>query len=185
MKTVKLDAKTKLIYQLIKWSGVGVAIAIDIALIVIEFVKEKDIGIGHKLGFSGLLVLFFVFIILSQFIRDKIKMRLQSIDTVRELGAVGQTNALTIEILNYLMIVVPIALMGGLFYYTGRIFTDMGLLMLKIAASLIIPIATGTVANTYKNSHINMILMEEKEEDSRRIAKYVAEEQARKKVGYK
>lgn len=151
---MRLETKQKLFFNLIKFSGVGVALVIDVWLIIYEFVKEEDVGIGHKLGFSALLVMLFVFLVLAGYVRDKVKMRLQSVDVAKELGVVGNTNAFQVSLLNWLMIIIPIMIMGGLFYYTGKIFNEMGGLMLKIGVSLMLPLITETMANTYQNNEI-------------------------------
>lgn len=183
---MRLEAKQKLLFNLIKFSGVGVALVIDAWLIIYEFVREKDVGVGNKLGFSALLVMFFVFLVLASYVKEKVKMRLQSVDVAKELGVVGNTNAFQVSLLNWLMIIIPIIIMGGLFYYTGKIFNEMGELMLKIGASLMLPLITETMANTYRNNEIRKKVLFEKEKDAERVAKATLDlQEQRKKVGFK
>ena len=165
--------------HLIKYSGVVVALGLSGFLLYDGFVAQ-DVHYTHKLGFVGLLALFVVFIILWRWLNDKIKIRLQSMDTASELGVVGQTSLLWKTVLNFLGLITPLVLVGAMFYYVGTYFQEIGDTILKISLVTLIPMITYYFGEYYNNNQINALKVAEKEA----LIKGVANE-VRKTVDYK
>lgn len=165
--------------HLIKLSGVGVALAIDGFLLYDWFVTQ-DVHYSHKIGFIGLFAIFVLFIILWRWLNDKIKRRLQSIDTANELGVVGQTSLVWKTILNFIGLIIPLVVMGLLFFYVGRYFQTIGDTILKISLVTLIPMITYYFGEYYHQNKLNA----EKIADKEAMIKGVAAE-VRKTVDYK
>lgn len=171
--------KTKTI--LIRLIGFLISLGLISWLIANEFIMI-DVALKYKATFGGLLITFILFIVFGGWLNGKINRKLQSVDTVEELGEVGKSNPLIIEIYKHAIIVIPIALVGGMFYFVGTIFTNMGYTMLKIAGVLLIPIITGTISKTVERGYVRQNIEDEKQGLIRAI---VDETEKRTKVGYR
>jgi len=164
---------------LVKYSGLGVALGLDSYLLYNGFITQ-DVETKHKIGFLGLMILFVLFIIVWRWLNDKIKRRLQAIETANEMGVVGQTSILVKTLLNFIGIIIPLALVGGLFYYVGAYFNQMGETILWVALITIIPMITFYLYEYMKRNELVATHTAEQET----FIKGVAEEVS-KTVGYK
>jgi len=127
--------------HLVKYSGLAFALGLDGFILYNGFITQ-DVETKHKIGFLGLMILFVLFIIVWRWLNDKIKRRLQAIETANEMGVVGQTSILIKTVLNFVGIIIPLVLVGGMFYYVGAYFNQMGKTILWVALITLIPMIT-------------------------------------------
>lgn len=165
--------------HVVKWSGVGLAVGLDGLLIYNGFITQ-DVAYEHKIGFIGLLLLFVVFLILWNWLNAKINRKLQAIETANEMGVVGQTSLVVKTLLNFVGLIIPLVLVGGLFYYVGAYFNQIGGVILKIALITLIPMITFYFYEYMKRNELVAKTTSEKEQ----LIKGVAEE-VKRTVGYK
>lgn len=164
---------------LIKTSGIVMALGIDGFILYHDFIMT-DVHYSHKLGFSGLLGLFVLFVVGWGWVNKKINIKLQSMDTASELGVVGQTPLLLKTTLTYVGLIVPLVLSGLMFFYVGKYFNQVGGSILKVALVTLIPMATNYFGDYVQQNKLNEMKLAEKES----LIKGVADE-VRKTVGYK
>lgn len=165
--------------HLIKWSGIALALGINTWLIYDNFILI-DVHYQHKLGFVALMILFVLFMIVWRYVSKKIDRKLQAIATANELGAVGQTSLWYATILDWIGIVVPITLVGGLFYYVGAYFNQVGGAILKMALVMVIPIGADLISKMMLRNEMIM----KSQEQQQTLVKNVADEVTKRTVGY-
>lgn len=165
--------------HVVKWSGVGIALALDSWLIYDGFVSQ-DVAYQHKIGFIGLMLLFIVFMIVWKWLNDKINRRLQAIETANELGVVGQTSLVVKTLLNFVGLIIPLILVGGMFYYVGAYFNQVGGVILKIGLIMIIPM----IAFYFYEYMARNELIAKANAEKEALIKGVADE-VKRTVGYK
>ena len=165
--------------HVIKYSGLAVALGLDGWLIYDGFVAQ-DVEYQHKIGFIGLMILFVLFLIAWKWINDKINRKLQAIETANEMGVVGQTSLLVKTLLNFIGLIIPLVLVGGMFYYVGSYFNQVGGVILKVGLIMIIPMITYYIYEYMKRNELIAKTNAEKES----LIKGVADE-VKRTVGYK
>ena len=163
----------------VKYSGLAVALGIDGWLIYDGFVAQ-DVAYQHKIGFIGLLILFVLFIVAWKWLNDKINRRLQAMETANEMGVVGQTSLLVKTLLNFVGLIIPLVLVGGMFYYVGSYFNQVGGVILKVALITLIPMITYYLYEYMKRNE----LIAQQNADKENLIKGVADE-VKRTVGYK
>ena len=164
---------------LVKYSGLGVALGLDGYLLYNGFITQ-DVETKHKIGFLGLMIGFVLFIIVWRWLNDKIKRRLQAIETANEMGVVGQTSILIKTLLNFIGIIVPLVLVGGMFYYVGEYFNQMGATILWVALVTILPMISYYFYEYMQREE----LVDQANAQQTALIQGVAEE-VKKTVGYK
>lgn len=164
--------------HLIKYSGIALALGIDGWLIYDNFIT-LDVNSGLKIGFIGLMALFVIFIIVWRYLQKFIDRKLQAIETAKELNVIGKTSLWWTTILEWIGIVVPLLIVGGLFYFVGNYFNQIGQTILTMTSILVIPfVATIVYKIIERNEMINADQLKQE-----KFVKSVAEEV--KKVTYK
>lgn len=166
--------------HVVKYSGLVVALGLDGWLIYDGFITQ-DVNYQHKIGFIGLMILFIVFVIVWGWLRDKINRKLQSIDTANEMGVVGQTSILWKTVLNFIGVIVPLTLVGGMFYYVGAYFNQVGGTILKIALITFIPMIAFYFYEYMKRNE----LIAQTNANQEALINGVADEVSKRTVGYK
>jgi hypothetical protein len=165
--------------HVVKYGGIGVALGLDSYIIYDSFIMQ-DVNYKHKIGFIGLLALFIVFMIVWGWVNKKINMKLQAISTANEMGVVGQTSLLWKTLLNFIGVIIPLVLVGGMFYYVGAYFNQIGGAILKIAAITLIPMVAYYFAEYIHQNELTAMRNAEQEA----LIKGVADE-VKRTVGYK
>ena len=165
--------------HVVKYSGLAVALGLDGWLIYDGFVAQ-DVAYQHKIGFIGLLILFVLFIVAWKWLNDKINRRLQAMETANEMGVVGQTSLLVKTLLNFVGLIIPLVLVGGMFYYVGSYFNQVGGVILKVALITLIPMITYYIYEYMKRNE----LIAQQNADKENLIKGVADE-VKRTVGYK
>ena len=165
--------------HVVKYSGLAVALGLDGWLIYDGFVAQ-DVACQHKIGFIGLLILFVLFIVAWKWLNDKINRRLQAMETANEMGVVGQTSLVVKTLLNFVGLIVPLVLVGGMFYYVGSYFNQVGGVILKVALITLIPMITYYIYEYMKRNE----LIAQQNADKENLIKGVADE-VKRTVGYK
>jgi hypothetical protein len=83
-------------------------------------------------------------------------------------------------LLNFVGLIIPLVLVGGMFYYVGSYFNQVGGVILKVSAITLIPMVTYYLAEYMKRNEIIAKTTAEKEA----MIKGVADE-VKRTVGYK
>ena len=162
----------------VRISGFALAAGLDGWLIFDKFISVQEVGTEVKIGFAAVLALFVGFLVGWSKINKVIGRKLQAVQTAKELGVVGQTALWWTTALEWGGILVPLSLLGALFYFVGTYFNDIGQTILTMTATLTIPMATSLI---YKVIERNELIQAEQNKQEALI-KGVAEEV--KKVVY-
>ena len=148
-------------------------------LITDNIILADAVPAGAKIGFTTMLALLVGFVVGWAKVNKIIGRKLQAVQTAKELGTVGQTALWWTTALEWSGVVVPLGILGGLFYFVGTYFGDIGQTIGFITATMTVPMATSLI---YKVMVRNDIIKAEQEKQESLI-KGVAEEV--KKVSYR
>ena len=163
--------------HLIKWSGIATAIGIEGWLLYDNFIT-LDQPTGIKIGFGGLVAGFIAFLVGWGKISRNIGRKLQAIETAHEMSVVGKTSMWYATALQWVGVVTPLALAGGMFYFAENYFQDIGETVLMMTAVLAVPIASSFVFKQMERSE--MIVAENQKQQ--RLVSSVADEVKRRVV---
>jgi len=163
----------------IRWSGFAIALGINGYLVTDNVILAEAVPATAKIGFTTMLALLVAFVVGWAKINKIIGRKLQAIQTAKELNVAGSTALWWTTALEWSGVVIPLGILGGLFYFVGTYFADIGQTIGLITATLSIPMGTSLI---YKVMQRNQLLaLEQKEKQD--LIKGVAEEV--KKVSYR
>ena len=165
--------------HVIRWSGFAFAGALNGYLIVDNVVLADAVPAGAKVGFTTMLALLIGFVVGWSKINKMIGRKLQAVQTANELGTVGQTALWWTTALEWSGVVIPLGILGGLFYFVGTYFGDIGETIGLMTATLTVPMATSLI---YKGMKRNELIVK-KQDEKEALIKGVAAEV--KKVSYR
>jgi len=160
--------------SVIKWSGIVLGVGMESYLLYDNFIT-LDVTWPAKLGFGGMIAMFVGFLVAWGKISKNIGRKLQAIETAREMSVIGKTSAWYATSLQWVGVVTPLALAGGMFYFAENFFQDIGSTILKMTAVLSVPIATSIV---YKVMERNEAIKAEQDKNEA-FVKSVASEVSR------
>ena len=169
-----------MVKHLIRTSGILTALGINGWLIYDNFIAVEQ-GTMIKLGFGGMMAALVGALVGMGKINRSIGRKLQAIETAKELNAVGRTSTWYATALQWVGVVTPLALIGGLFYFVENYFAGAGSAILQMTGVMGIPIATTLIYNSMVRNEV----IKKDQNNQREFIKATADElQARKVVGY-
>lgn len=169
-----------MVKHLIKFAGLLTAIGWNGWLVWDNFITvEQELGV--KIGFGGMLASLVLILVGFGKINRHIGRKLQAIETAKELNAVGRTSTWYATALQWVGVVTPLALIGGLFYFVEHYFQGAGATILQMTGILGIPVATTLIYNVMDR---NQTIKKEHEKQQALIRGVASELEARKVVGY-
>lgn len=167
--------------SLIKWSGIATALGINGWLVWDNFITVNQ-SPTLKLTFGGMLAGLVGVLVGFGKLNAHIGRKLQAIETAREMNVVGKTSAWYATTLQYAGVVLPMGLIGGLFYYVENYFAGAGTTILQMTAALAIPMTTNIIYKVMeRNEIVKKSIDKEKalykgvadEIESRRVVEYL------------
>ena len=160
--------------HVIRWSGFVVMGAINGYLLVDNVVLAEAVPAGAKLGFGAMLALMVGFVVGWAKINKMIGRKLQAVQTAQELNVVGQTALWWTTALEWAGVVVPLTILGGLFFFVGTYFADIGQTIFLMTATLAVPITTSLIYKGMKRTEIIKAKQDEKEDLINKVADKVS-----------
>ena len=140
--------------HLIRWSGFAVAGAINGYLVVDSVVLADGVDAGPKVGFTVMLALLVGFIVGWAKVNKIIGRKLQAVQTAKEMNVVGSSALWWTTALEWSGVVIPLGILGGLFYFVGTYFGDIGQAIGLMTATLTIPMATSLIYKVMQRNDI-------------------------------
>ncbi len=100
---------------------------------VFQYFSEKNQApVAVKIAVPFLLALLIFFLVYYKFIKEKIKRKLIAVETAREMGNKGRTNSIVANLLETIGIIIPLALIGGIFVIGGKYLVTTGIVLFEI-----------------------------------------------------
>jgi len=164
----------------IRATGILSAVGINGYLVYDNFIAVEQ-QLGVKFGFGGMLASLVLILVGFGKINRTIGRKLQAIETAKEINVVGRTSTWYATALQWVGVVTPLALIGGLFYFVENYFQGAGETILIMTGVMGIPIATTLIYNIMQRNET--IKLEQNKQ--REFIKATADElQSRKVVGF-
>lgn len=164
----------------IRATGILSAVGINGYLIYDNFIAVEQ-QLGVKVGFGGMLASLVLILVGFGKINRHIGRKLQAIETTKEMNVVGRTSTWYATGLQWVGVVTPLALIGGLFYFVENYFQGAGETILMMTGVMGIPVATTLIYNIMQRNET--IKLEQNKQ--REFIKATADElQSRKVVGF-
>jgi hypothetical protein len=126
--------KTKVINGLIHALSLSLSLTGISLVLVFQYFKDAEISTKIKIALPILLAGMFVTLVTYGWIKDKIKMRLQAIETVKELGQVGATGTITKNLLGAISYILPLIWVAVILVVVGEFTTKTGIILLEVMA---------------------------------------------------
>jgi len=163
--------------HVVKWSGIALGIGLESWLVYDNFIT-LDVTWPAKLGFGGMVAGFIGFLVAWGKISKNIGRKLQAIETSREMSIVGQTSAWYATALQWVGVVTPLALAGGMFYFAENYFQDIGSTILIMTAGLSVPISTHVVYKIMERNEMIAAKQSEQETFIKSVASEVRKDKS-------
>lgn len=123
----------KLKNGLIKAFSYLLAVSGTVVVLVFQYFTEKNPSpISIKVAIPCMLALLVFFLIYYKSIKAKINRKLIAIETAKELGNRGRTSSIVANLLETIGIVIPMALIAGIFMIGGEFLVTTGLIMFEV-----------------------------------------------------
>ena len=169
-----------MVKSLIKASGILSALGINGWLLYDNFIAIEQAW-QIKLGFGGMMAALVGVLVGFGKINKSIGRKLQAIETAKEMNVVGRTSTWYATALQWVGVIAPLGLIGGLFYFVENYFTGAGAAILQMTGVMGIPVVTTLIYNVMDR---NQTIAREQEKQRLNNKAIVDELQARKVVGY-
>lgn len=170
-----------MVKNLVRLGGILTALGINGYLIYDNFIAVEQ-GLSVKLGFGGMMAALVGVLVGFGKLNRHIGRKLQAIETAKEINVVGRTSTWYATGLQWVGVVTPIALIGGLFYMVENYFTGAGNTILTMAGVMGIPIVTTFIYNNMQRNETIALEQKKKKE----FVKMTADEiESRQVVGYR
>ncbi len=109
-------------------SGAGM-----ITIAVLQYFSENNpMPTWLKITVPCMIVLLILFLVYYKALKTKINRKLVAIETAKELGKVGETNVVIANLLETIGIIIPLAIIGGIFVLGGQYLGKIGILLFEM-----------------------------------------------------
>lgn len=123
----------KLKNGLIKAFSYLLAVSGTVVVLVFQYFSKKNPSpISIKVAIPCMLALLIAFLVYYKSIKAKINRKLIAIETAKELGNKGRTSSIVANLLETIGIVIPLALIAGIFMVGGEFLGTTGLILFEV-----------------------------------------------------
>lgn len=91
-----------------------------------------------KVTIPCMIALLILFLTYYKALKDKINRKLTAIETAKELGKTGRTNVVVANLLEVIGIIIPLAIIGGIFILGGEYLVKTGIIMFEMLGMYLI-----------------------------------------------
>jgi len=157
----------KLKNGLIKALTYTLSLSGTVAVVVFQyFTHNNPMPTWAKVAVPCLLALLIAFLVYYKALKQKINRKLIAIETVKELGKAAKTNSIVANLLETIGIVVPLALIAGIFIVGGEYLVRTGTVLYEILGMYSIII----IGNIICDSNTKQVLHQQELEQAEQLA---------------
>lgn len=109
------------------------------------FADSNPMPTWLKVTIPCMIALLILFLVYYKSLKDKINRKLTAIETAKELGKAGETNVIIANILEVIGIIVPLALISGIFILGGQYLVKTGTILFEMLGMYLV-IVIGNIA---------------------------------------
>lgn len=147
-----------------------------VAVLVFQyFTKKNPSPVAVKVLIPCMIALLIAFLVYYKAIKKKIDRKLIAIETAKELGKKGKTSSLVSNLLETIGIVLPLALIAGIFMIGGEYLVKTGLILFEILGFYSIVIIGNIICDYNTKQEIRKKEIEQAEAFAESVAKKVGE----------
>lgn len=109
------------------------------------FAESNPMPTWLKVTLPCMIALLILFLVYYKSLKAKINRKLTAIETAKELGKAGETNVIVANLLEVLGIIIPLALISGIFVLGGQYLAKTGIILFEMLGMYLV-IVIGNIA---------------------------------------
>lgn len=164
MNTKLKNALIKVFTYLLSGSGM-------VVIMVFQYFSNKNpMPTWAKITVPCLIALLIFFLVYYQTLTAKINRKLTAIETAKELGQAGKTNSVVANLLETIGVVIPVALIGGIFIVGGQYLVKTGVVLFEMLAMYVVVIIGNVICDMNTKEELKKQQREKAEEFAEKVA---------------
>lgn len=147
-------------------SGTGMALV----AVFQYFSDHNPMPTWLKVTIPCMIALLILFLVYYKALKQKINRKLTAIETAKELGKTGETNAIIANLLEVMGIIIPLALISGIFVLGGQYLVKTGTILFEMLGMYLIIVIGNVCCDINTKEELKKKELEKAEELTNKIA---------------
>lgn len=147
-------------------SGTGMALV----AVFQYFTDHNPMPTWLKITIPCMIALLILFLVYYKSLKQKINRKLTAIETAKEMGKTGETNAIVANLLEVIGIIVPLALISGIFVLGGQYLVKTGTILFEMLGMYLVIVIGNICCDVNEREELKKKELEKAEELTDKIA---------------
>lgn len=117
-----------------------------------------------------MIALLILFLVYYKSLKQKINRKLTAIETAKEMGKTGETNAIVANLLEVMGIIIPLALISGIFVLGGQYLVKTGTILFEMLGMYLVIVIGNICCDVNEREELKKKELEKAEEITNKIA---------------
>lgn len=132
--------------------------------------ENNEMPTGVKITIPAMIAVLILFLVYYKSLKQKISRKLNAIETAKELGNSGETNVITANLLEVIGVIVPLALISGIFVIGGKYLVKTGVVLFEMLGMYSVIVIGNICCDANEKEEIKKRELEKAEELTNKIA---------------